>query len=116
DIGAYEYGGVVVTPTPPAAPTGLSATAMAFNQINLAWTDASTDETGFKIERKLGVDGTFAQIATVGAGTTCYNDTTVSGDSLYYYRVRATNGAGDSGYSNTDSALTPTVPTIPGAP
>ena len=36
---------------PPKAPTGLTATAVSKNQINLSWTDNSNNETGFEIER-----------------------------------------------------------------
>jgi len=36
---------------PPNAPSGLTATAVSQHQINLAWADNSSDESGFKIER-----------------------------------------------------------------
>ena len=36
-------------------------------QLQLAWTDNSNNEDGFKIERKLGTTGTYSQIATVGS-------------------------------------------------
>ena len=53
----------------PAAPTGLTATAAACDQIDLGWTDNADNETSFKIERSdNGVD--FAQIDT-GACTAC---------------------------------------------
>ena len=101
-------------PTPPAAPSGLSATAISGNQINLAWSDNSNNEDGFKIERKTGA-GAYSQIAIVGAGVTSYPDTTVSPSTTYTYRVRAYNGAGDSAYSNEASATTPGPPP-PAAP
>ena len=43
----------------------------------------------------------FAQIATVGPNVTSYTDTGLLPLVTYCYRVRAYNGAGDSGYSNT---------------
>ena len=90
---------------PPAAPTGLSAIATAATQIDLAWADNSNTESGFYIERSLnGTD--WAQIATVGANDASYADTTVSPDATYYYRVRAFNAYGASGYSDTASATT----------
>lgn len=104
-------GGVV---EPPAAPTNLNATAAACDQINLTWTDNADNESGFKIERSPN-GSTFSQIDTVGANITDYSDTTVAENTTYWYRVRAYNTAGDSAYSNTDSATTPTCPAEPPA-
>src|SRR5262249_15888998 len=56
---------VTVQDAPPAAPTGLTASAASSTRVNLTWTDKSGNETGFKIERSTnGVN--FTQIATVG--------------------------------------------------
>src|SRR5439155_21764812 len=86
------------------APTNLSATAVSIGQINLAWSDNSSTETGFKIERS--PDGvTFTQIATAGSNVTSYSDTGLSAGTRYYYRVRATNGTGDSAYSSVANAI-----------
>jgi titin len=98
----------------PAAPSGLSATAVSTTQINLSWTDNASNETGFKIERKIGSGGTYSEIATVGTNVTTYNDTGLSPTTIYYYRVRATNAIGDSNYSNEANATTSTpVPADP---
>ena len=94
--------------TAPAAPTSLSAAAASASQINLSWADNSSDETGFKIERKTGAGGTYAQIATTSANATSFSDTGLAGGTLYYYRVRATNAAGDSAYTAESSATTST--------
>jgi uncharacterized repeat protein (TIGR02543 family) len=68
--------------------------------LTLTWTDASTNEDGFKIERATGTAGAYGQLAAVGAETTGYVDGTVSPGTTYCYRVRAYNSAGDSAYSN----------------
>ncbi|MGH9363080.1 MAG: PA14 domain-containing protein, partial [Thermoanaerobaculia bacterium] len=91
--------------SPPAAPSGLAAAAASKSQINLSWTDNSTNETSFKIERSRD-NASFSQIAQVGANTTAYSDTGLRRNALYYYRVRASNASGDSAYSNTASART----------
>ena len=85
----------------PVAPSLLIATPTPTGQIDLSWTDNSSNELGFKIERS--VDGTnFNEIASVGAGIVTYHDPAPPGPS--YYRVRAFNAAGNSGYSNPASA------------
>jgi hypothetical protein len=107
--------GPATPPTPPTAPSGLSATATSSSQINLAWTDNSNNEDGFKIERCQGAGcSSFAQIATVGAGVTSYPDTGLAAATSYSYRVRAYNAGGDSAYSNTASATTLSEPSNTG--
>ncbi|HWX21681.1 MAG TPA: DUF5010 domain-containing protein [Candidatus Binatia bacterium] len=83
----------------PAAPSNLTVPSFVSGQLQIAWTDTSGNESGFKIERKVGVGGTYVQIAVVPAGVTSFTDTVLAG-SDYYYRVRAYNAAGNSGYSN----------------
>ena len=100
---------------PPAAPTNLVAAAVSSSQINLVWTDNSSNETGFKIEVDEGDTGTFVYLDTVGAGVTSYPDTGLSVGVTYCYRVYAYNGEGDSDYSNADCdvpfAQPPAAPT-----
>ncbi|MBI5383637.1 MAG: fibronectin type III domain-containing protein, partial [Verrucomicrobia bacterium] len=101
--------------TPPAAPSGLTASAASASQINLAWTDNANNETGFALERSTD-NATFTQIATVGANVTSYANTGLSASTTYYYRVRASNAAGNSAYSATASATTAAIQTAPAAP
>ncbi|MHB1455501.1 MAG: fibronectin type III domain-containing protein [Armatimonadota bacterium] len=113
----YLDNGTLPPSTTPAAPTALAASAGSANQINLTWTDNSSDETGFIVERSASSGGTFTAIATLGANAASYNNTGLSASTTYYYRVCATNSAGNSAYTNTASAATSAPPvTKPAAP
>ena len=90
----------------PNAPSDLTAAAVSSSQINLAWADNATNETGFKIERCTGTPCTFAQIATVGANVKTYSNKSLSKSTTYTYRVRAYNATGNSAYSNNANATT----------
>ncbi|MGA9773761.1 MAG: putative Ig domain-containing protein [Blastocatellia bacterium] len=96
------------TPTPPAAPAGLSASAASSSAINLSWADTSSNELGFRLERKTGLTGTYALIATPAANQTGYADTGLQASTTYFYRIKAYNNAGESAYSNEASATTST--------
>ncbi len=88
----------------PAAPTGLAAAAASTSEIDLSWHDV-TGETGFRIERKT-LGGSYAEIGTVGANTTTFQDTGLSEATGYSYRIRAENSSGRSPYSNESVAAT----------
>jgi hypothetical protein len=102
--------------TPPAAPSSLTATASGANSITVNWTDNSSDETGFKLERKTGSGGTWAEInGSIAANTVTLNNTGLTASTQYYYRIRSFNSAGNSSYSNEASATTTATPP-PAAP
>ncbi len=102
-------------PTAPAAPTSLVASALSGTlQINLTWTDASNNETGFVIERSPDGSSNWEQIATPAANATSHSDTlNLSAGTQYFYRVRATNNVGPSSDSNIANATTATAPSAP---
>jgi len=104
DIGAFELQSLL----PPAAPTGLTATPTSATQINLAWTDASSDETGFEIERATAAGGPWTLLTTTAANATSYNDTGLTTGTTYYYRVRATNAGVDSANATANATSLPT--------
>jgi len=89
---------------PPAAPTGLTATAGAA-QVCLSWT-ASTGATSYNVKRSATHGGPYT---TVNSPTgTSYTDTSLTDGTTYYYVVSALNTAGESANSSEVSA-TPTV-------
>lgn len=75
-----------------ADPTNLQAIAVAYNEIDLRWVDNSSDEDGFSIERSAdGLTG-WTEIGTVSTDEVTYEDTSVSGNETWYYRVRGFKG------------------------
>ncbi|MGS2723703.1 fibronectin type III domain-containing protein [Porticoccus sp. GXU_MW_L64] len=103
-----------VVPVEPDAPSRLSASQdSGTTDVTLSWTDNSSDEDNFRIERRVD-NGDFATLATVAANATRYTDNTSAAGTSYSYRVFAVNSAGDSAASNTVD-ITPTDP-APAAP
>jgi hypothetical protein len=115
--GASGYSNESATTTAgsaPAAPSSLTGSQDPTSiKINLSWTDNSSDETAFAVERKLATSGTYAHIATTSANAVSYDDTTVAQGVTYNYRLRAYNAGGYSSYSNTATATAPSVPAAP---
>ncbi|HZV82828.1 MAG TPA: fibronectin type III domain-containing protein, partial [Geobacteraceae bacterium] len=112
DAGAdsYDYLALKYDFGPLNPPTDLVATAVTNTAIDLSWRDNSGNESGFKIERKKGENGTYAEIAVTASDVTTYSDAGLDSNSYYYYRVRSSNAAdGDSAYSNEAHALTKVV-------
>jgi predicted phage tail protein len=104
-------------PTPPVAPTGLAVTSTTTTSVGLAWTDNSGDEDGFTLQRCTGGGcTTYSTIANLLPGTTTYDDSGLTADTSYSYRVRAFNGAGASGWSETSARTLPPPVTAPLAP
>ena len=89
-----------------AVPSGLVANAISSSQITLNWTDNSSDETGFKIERSPDGSTAWTQIAAPAANAVSFVDAGLVHASTYYYRVSATSAGGDSAYTGTASATT----------
>ena len=60
-------------------------------KLTLTWTDKSSDELGFAIERGTQQSGPFAEVAQTAANAGSWVDTTVTARTVYCYRVRAWN-------------------------
>jgi len=110
---AYSLTISAITPVPPdtqppTAPTGLAASAISGSQINMSW-NASTDNVGvvlYRVERCFGAGCTvFAEIGT--SITTTYVDNGLVALTVYSYRIKAVDAAGNgSAYSAGATATT----------
>lgn len=98
---------VMVRYTPlPEAPTALATTVVGGFTVDLEWTDGSSNEDGFLIQRREG-GGPFAYLDTAGADQTAYTDSACTPDTDYAYRVCAVRDEARSDWSNQADAETP---------
>lgn len=131
DIGAHEVVEGTPTPTPTTGyssgpvgiPTALTATAPGPNEIDLTWSDAWGDISGFAIQRR-GANGWttigFSGITPASgnyAFTGSYADTGLKANHKYVYRVFGffTNTTA-TGYSKNFTFKTPKAPKPPKVP
>lgn len=99
-----EEASAVTPDVPPLAPYDLSATATGSSGVSLAWTDGSSNESGFEIER--GEGGPWTPVGFVPTNTTHFSDGGLTAESPYDYRVRACNTEGCSAWSSEATATT----------
>jgi pimeloyl-ACP methyl ester carboxylesterase len=90
----------------PLAPAGLTAAGQSRTSIQLAWSDKANNETGYEVWRSASRNGTYSLIATTGANVTTYKDSSLSANTIYYYKVRAVAATLMSAYSNIASGAT----------
>ncbi len=100
----YSGGRLVAVQTPGIV---LAASLVSGPHVNLSWTDMFSNETGFKVERKMGVGDVYTQVASLGANQTTWSDSNLSLSVSYYYRVSVFNSSGTIAYSNEACVTTP---------
>lgn len=84
----------------PIAPSGLSGELQgsdASRVVVLTWADNSINETGFIVQRATSLAGPWADLATVPANQTTFNDLIGNTASVYYYQVVGVNQVGYAG-------------------
>ncbi len=105
--GTSAFSGTVnaTTMAVPANPTNLTATATSSSQINLAWTNNAVNPAATNIAIYKSTDGiNFSWSYTVSPTASSFSATGLSASTTYYFRIRAYNSNGTSGYTNTSSA------------
>jgi len=108
-------GAVQMSSSPPAAPTGLVATATTATSVALQWTDNASDEGSYQVQRSVDGGATWATLAAaLPLNSVSYTDSTTAAETSYSYRVAASNANGISAFSNVVPITTPGV--APAAP
>ncbi len=102
----WSLEGGTPTPTAPAVPSGLAASANGTTAITVTWTSVS-GATGYDLQR----DG-----VTVTNVTSPHQHTGLAANSSHTYAVRAKNSAGTSAWSAAVTARTQSTPTAPPVP
>jgi len=108
-------------PAVPAAPSNFTGTALITNlttRINMSWTDNSTNESRFVIQRASDAAFTTALVSfNRAANSTTWAQTGIPFGTTYYYRIAAQNLYGYSAWVNLDpSPITTPVGMAPAAP
>jgi titin len=99
---------------PPSAPTGLSASAQSTTSILVTW-KAAVNATQYIVYRSATSAGTYLEVGTTLSDSFTNNGLTAG--AAYYYEVTATDSAGESGFSTSATATTPTPGSqLPSAP
>jgi endo-1,4-beta-xylanase len=89
-------------PGTPGTPAASNVTA---SSLSLSWTASTGTVTNYQVERATGAtSNTFTQIGT--PTTPSFNDSGLTANTTYRYRVRATNSAGTSAYSAITNVTT----------
>ena len=115
----WATGAVLILQTKPVAPTNLSLTAAAPTQVDLAWSDASSNETRFEVVRRTQtLDrkwGNWILIVTLPANSVAYSDAAASAIRPVQYEIRACNSAGCSAWLISAAISTQQPPAAPGS-
>lgn len=93
----------------PNAPTNFSAVP-GVASIQLNWTDASTNEDGFRVLRSLDNGATYLPIATLSPGANSYVDTSPVQGVLYTYSIQVFTDFGVNNSVNVQAQTTGVPP------
>jgi hypothetical protein len=97
-----------------ATPDNTTAVAVSTTRVDITWTDMSSLETGYRVERKPGPAGSFVEIASLPSNAGSYTDNSVLPGRYYSYRIQATDNVTPtaSAFSNESAVTTPGSPAI----
>ena len=99
---------------PPAHPLALTIDGVSATTVDLKWTDASSNESGFVIQSKRDFDRDWTEAGRTNRDIVCLKVTGLVPETRYLFQVQAVNVSGNSPFSNvaetTTLGLPPTAP------
>jgi len=100
----------------PSTPSSPSVSATGATSLDISWSSV-TDATEYKLYRATSSSGSYTQIYWGSSRSYTDSGTHLSSSTRYYYKVKAGNSSGWSGYSSygydTTWAPTPSTPSAP---
>jgi hypothetical protein len=117
-LNAFEFSYIFNDSTAPAKPTNLSATIAPGVGVQLTWNAAAYNAQANNVYRTTDTTTAFTLLNPGASNGTAssYTDSTTAGHTTYYYKLKAVNGYGDLGFTNTVAITTgaknPTVSAI----
>ena len=97
-------------PTPPAAPTGLTAGA-SNEHVSLDWVDnAEEDLAGYNVYRSTTTGTGYTKLNVSPLNVSSYEDSAVSNGTRYYYRVAAVNAVSEESPMSLEVSAQPLAP------
>jgi|GEM_PF-2341428 len=103
----------------PNAPSNVLVSSLSTTSLKVQWSDHSSNETGFRIERRQSGTSNYAQVSDVPANSAAnpvtFTDSGLLSGTKYYYRIAALNGTTASAFTDpaVAGAFNFTVPSAP---
>ncbi|KKQ79787.1 MAG: Conserved repeat domain protein, partial [Parcubacteria group bacterium GW2011_GWC2_38_7] len=114
DAGAARIMFFDASSTAPNAPTNFTVADSTALSIQLTWTDASDDETGFELYVREAGDEEWIEVDLgVGVDQESYTVSDLEPSTNYEFQLRSYNDGGDSDYVSVEGSTTAIIPTAP---
>ncbi len=92
----------IATSSLPVKPSNLNVISTTYNSSSLTWNANSTNDVGFEVSRSTSLLGAYVVIGTTVPNATSFVDSlALSPATKYWYKIRAINKYGQSGYVST---------------
>ena len=115
DTESSAFSNAVLAATPGIqSPTSLAAKAVFNSRVHLVWQDNSSNETGFRVQRRLHGSPDWVSIATTAANVSGFSDAGLLPRTFYHYQVQAFNDREHSTFSNELPVMTREIQNIIG--